>query len=161
MKKKKKKITDSERCRNWRKEHRDNGLCYECGEKPVSGFSLCQKHLERRRFLTQKRCEERRKTGLFCISCAYKPPISGSRFCLRCIEGGRLARSRYRERCKAEGICPDCGNPNDSEMSACKKCMGKRKDRKVIGYVNLDKIGLSHLKQREKMADPKTKGGVA
>ena len=86
--------------RRRRQRHTRNGLCLECGRKPVSGRRFCAAHLARARAKTKQEYEWRVANGI-CVKCGI--PKEEERRGVNCISCARKAATKQRERrvCKA------------------------------------------------------------
>lgn len=84
--------------RNYQKERIANGLCEDCGKRPIAknSKSRCTECLLRRRIQAEER---RRKNGVLprtlfdgvtrCLRCGNEELVSGHKLCEKCLETSR------------------------------------------------------------------------
>ena len=97
------------------------GKCVRCGQLPIPGKTMCQKHIDG--------WKEYRKQRIASSKCAYcgKLASSGKTICETCSQD----RALEREERKAAGLCVTVGCLNDAQDGkvACISCSKKISDR--------------------------------
>ena len=124
-----------------------NGLCVKCGKRPpIEGRTKCAECIGKTKEYAEGRDKLYDRLHL-CRWCggtdAYT--LNGHAYCFECSEKKRLMErqrtadnpeqkkannSRWIERCKAEGLCIECGKPmNGGPHVRCDSCRAKYRNR--------------------------------
>jgi len=118
------------------KERREQGLCYDCDEQPLIGYTRCPKHLLRQRVGKHKqyynykeqglcyRCGDKLTIGDFlCSHCSYKSGIEKKKYYQQHQKLEREKAIRRHQSYFSEGRCYRCGAPLiEDEIKYCFAC---------------------------------------
>lgn len=80
-----------------------------------------------------------------CVKCHSANAVSGRTLCASCFEKAKRYREAHAERIldmqrtkvafrRANGLCLDCGKPNDNGKVRCERCLFRRKKYYALNY---------------------------